>query len=70
MKHYKMLIEPTDGTPPVMWEGDAVCFMDACILARRTVDPTLGNNQVLTQVRSFSDTTKITSQLPLRVLSG
>jgi hypothetical protein len=70
MNHYRMRIEPTDGTPPTVWEGDAVCFMDACILARRTVDPTLGNNQVLTQVRSFSDTTKLTSALPLRVLSG
>lgn len=70
MNHYRMMIEPTDGTPPVLWEGDAINFHDACILARRTMNATLGDNHVLTSVRSFSDTTKLTAELPLRVLSG
>lgn len=69
MNHYVIKIEPK-GSEPTIWEGEAICFMDACIKARRTVTPTLGDNQTLTSIRTFADTTRLTAELPLTVMSG
>lgn len=70
MKHYQLRIEPTDGREPATWSGDAICFLDACIKARRMFDESLGENHGIAAVRSFTETGKMIALLPLVVISG
>lgn len=71
MNHYKMRVEPTDGRPPAVWEGDAINFMDACTKARRMFDASYDARlDVVLPVRSFSETSQLIARLPLVPISG
>lgn len=67
MNHYKVTVLPDD-KEPVAWEGDAVCFMDACLMARRAIVPDLGAHSIIG--RTYPETQRLTAALPLRFEGG